>query len=336
MSTRVASSETGRRRTRRTTVVAAAMAVAVAGLAAGPAGATAPADELADVRLAYVQGFGSLPVHVAQTEGFFADHGLSVEEIPGNDMPLWVQALDDQYDIALSIPSITMAASVAGIDHVVVSGLARTSTEQPNIPLMTSDEDIQSFGDLAGKRVGVLNLAGTIAESILFLVEEAGGDPNDVVLVPTPFPAMQDSLEAGLLDAATLAIPFDAALGQVEGYRSLGDPVVAAAEAINGQIDPVNSYFVASRTFAEENPQVAEAFRAALDEAIEWIVANDEAARTSLVEWLDVPADVTAAATLPLFSTEVTVEDFDVFYTLAKGSGSLTGEPDLASLVWQP
>lgn len=298
--------------------------------------AAEPAAEPVELRLAYVQGFGSLPVHVAQVNGFFEQHGLVVEETPGNEMPLWVQALDAQYDIVLSIPSIQMGSMVAGIDSVVVSGLVRSTDEAPNIPLMTADEEIQTWGDLAGKRVGVLNLAGTIAESILFLVEHEGADPNDVTLVPTPFPAMQDSLEAGLIDAATLAIPFDAALAASGDYRNMGEPVVAAAEVITGQTDPVNAYFIASREYAEANPDVIERFRAALDEAIAWVLDHDAESRDLLVSWLGLPPEVAAAANIPVYSTEVSVADFDVFYQLAVDRGSLIGEPDLENAVWAP
>lgn len=298
--------------------------------------ASEPAPEPAELRLAYVQGFGSLPVHVAQVNGFFADRGLTIEETPGNEMPLWVQALDSQYDVVLSIPSIQMGSMVAGIDSVVVSGLVRSTVEAPNIPLMTADPEIQTWGDLAGKRVGVLNLAGTIAESILFLVEHEGGDPNDVTLVPTPFPAMQDSLEAGLIDAATLAIPFDAALAASGDYLNMGEPVVAAAEVMTGQTDPVNAYFIASRDYAESNADVIERFRAALDEAIEWILDNDAESRDLLVSWLGLPPAVAAAANIPVYSTEVSAEDFDFFYQLAVDRGSLIGEPDLANVVFEP
>jgi NitT/TauT family transport system substrate-binding protein len=296
---------------------------------------TDPPQELTEVRVAYVQGFGSLPVHVAQTQGFFADHGLAVTETSGTDFVLWAQALDSQFDIVLSVGSVTLGATIAGLDLTVVSGLLRSDAEAGNNPIMTRDDDIESIEDLAGKRVGVLSLAGTVAESILWLVDEAGLDPNSVTLVPTPFPAMADQLNAGQLDAASAAIPFDAVLEQ-QGYRSIGDPVVAASTVITGSDESANAFFVSSRDFADGNPDVIEGWRAALDDAVSWIEADEEAARALLVDWLELPADVVEIATLPRYSVEVTAADFEVFRALGLARGSLTSDPDLAGLVWQP
>ena len=314
-------------------IVAALVAASCGDDDDGDDAAAAGTDGLTSVRIAYVEGFGSLPVHVAATQGFFEDNGLAVEETPGTDFSLWIQGLDRQFDIVLGIGPPTLGALGAGIDVVGVSGLVRSDDAAPNNPILTNDDSIQSIEDLAGKRVGVLNATGSVAESIEYLVEEGGGE--EVALVPTPFPAMPDQLNAGQLDAASVVIPFDAVLLE-QGYRSVGDPVVEYAKATTGSDDTANAFFISTRSYADDNPDVIEAWQTSLQQAIDWIAANEAEARQLVVDWLEVPAEVVEIATLPNFSTDLSAEDLEVFGALSQDRGNLEEIPNLEDFIWQP
>jgi NitT/TauT family transport system substrate-binding protein len=320
----------------RSTTRALGAAVAVLSLAVlaacggGAAGDTAPSSGSGSpVRITVVAGFGSLPIHVADVKGYFAEHGVNAQILENTSTASFGPGLGKQYDFILSTPMDFLAGASKGIDLTAVSGMQINSAKSPNNVLITKDASITSVADLKGKRVGVVSLAGGGYGAIIFALNKSGLTKSDVTLVATPFATMVDQLNAGNLDAAISTTPFWSTAVKSGDLRIVEDVPFAAA----GEGSP-NVFYSTSKQYAAANPKIVDGFRAAMKEATTWIDQNPDQARAQLVSWLKLPADVVAASPLPAFDTAMDVGKIEPFVPIAQISGQVSGTvPDLKTLV---
>ena len=90
---------------------------------------------------------------------------------------------------------------------------------------------------------------------------QGGVDPAKVNYVEVTFPTQNDALKSGAVDAVVTAQPF---VARIEGA---GNGSVAAHYAAElNRRDPIIEY-VASRDWAQKNPEAVKAFREAIAEA---------------------------------------------------------------------
>src|SRR5918996_2026927 len=170
-----------------------------------------------EIRLAVIPAFGSLPIHVADVQGFFEDEGLDLQTTETQDVPGAVAALGKQFDIALAAPSIMLAANAQGANLQGISGMQVVDQQHLN-SVLVSKEPVNSFADLEEKSVGVIALSGGSIQATEYLIQSEGGDPQTVNFSAVPLPTMADQVEAGRIDAAVSAVPFFTGLGR----RALG------------------------------------------------------------------------------------------------------------------
>jgi len=286
------------------------------------------------VRVPFTAGFGTLPVHVADTQGFFKKNGLNVKLTEGLQLPTYIAALGRQYDIAMATPSGFLDAASKGLKVQAVSHVQIVDDAHKNQVIVTKDP-ISSLTELKGKRIGVPTLTGASAQSLLYMAKAVGLSANDLKLVQTDYPNMADQLKAGRLDATMSAIPFYSGL-QADGYTVGPDLMVQAVTAASkGQTKAgIGALFAASPEYAAKNPDVIKKWRASLEEADQWIAANEAKARELVKTWLKVPDAVAKNAPLPGFAVDITAKDIEPYKTIAESVGGLKPGLDVSKLVW--
>jgi NitT/TauT family transport system substrate-binding protein len=312
----------------------AALASGCGGDDASSSATTSGSSGTKTVRVAYIPAFGTLPLHVAQERGLFEKHGLKVEATEGTDVAAYTAALGKKFDVTLSSPSGMLTAAAAGRTVQVVSGLQPVDAEHPNNVLVTK-APLQSIADLKGKKVGVALLAGLSYDATRYLLMDAGVNPEDVQFSAVPLPTMADQVKAGQLDAAVSSVPFFTGLDglAVSDY----DLVARAAEiATDGAMKSSPAgILISDASFGEQQPETVAAFRDALQEAMAYIDAYPDEARTMVTEWLKLPPAVAQAAPMPAYTVDIDFEALQPWVDIAKETGSLRADPPpVDELVW--
>ena len=249
---------------------AAALALAaLAWLAPGPA----RADPL---RVAASRGPLSLPLFIAQRQGFFAGEGLEVSFIDciGGRRCLRL-VLDGKADVATSAEMAVVQESFAHGDAAIVATMVHASD---NLKLVArKGGDIARSEQLAGRRMGVS--VGTSAQYQLELhLLAVGVDPRRVAMVPLQPEDMAGALKDGRIDAAVVWEPF--------AYAALhgADPVGVRLPLAGGYIE---NYGLAARQalIAQRGDVVVRLLRA-VDSAEQFIQAHPAEAQAVLRERL--------------------------------------------------
>ncbi len=144
------------------------------------------------------------PPLVAEELGFFADENVEAELAPAaEEIPSTAFLENGDADIAISdVDEIVIARSKGG-EQVVVFSPQHSNTAGTVVP---EDSEIQSFGDLAGKRVGLASEEDT--SIFRAQLEDAGLAEGDIdtVVVGTSGATIANVLREGEVDAYVGAV----------------------------------------------------------------------------------------------------------------------------------
>lgn len=272
--------------------------------------AAASVSPTATIRVSYSYSTTLLPVYAGVAEGLFAKYGLKVEESPESNPVLTTSALGKQYDIVMQTPSGFLAAVQQGLNVIAVSNCAENNSTTPNTYVMVpGDSPIKSLKDLVGKRVGVVNVTSASTIALQYVALKQGLSKDSFKFVTVPFANMADQLKAGNIDAAVPVIPYSTVLEQA-GYRSISTPTVEASQLSINSDKSTNAFFIANKTWAQQNPAIIAAWRAGLQDSIDWIAANKAAALQLATQMTDLPASVLEASPLSTFAVALSGDDF--------------------------
>lgn len=270
-----------------------------------------------------------LPVQVALQEGIFEKHGLAVETVPAQSGSGLVPAvLEGSVDVAYgsTMTYLLGMEKELPIEVVHMAGAEERPEGEPGgehstlVLMVNDDSPIDSPADLEDKIVSV-NGVGSIQEvAVKTAVEEAGGDPDSVQLLELPLSQAQGALEAGRIDAASVNVPFTTIMLN-DGMRSIGETV----KSIDGKNSNLELYFT-SQQFAEENPEALEAFRAALDEAIDLVNDDLELSRETLENYTDIDPEIIEQLPILHFQKGVSLEEVTALVAAAKKQGVLADD----------
>ncbi|GAA1380889.1 ABC transporter substrate-binding protein [Pseudonocardia kongjuensis] len=279
------------------------------------------------LRVASNSNATALPFWIAQDQGLFEKHGLDVDYTKIENVATLPQALGTTFDIVLSTPTLAIASTAQGIPMSEVSGSSVDVPDNPSGFLMVPEgSGVSDVGQLAGARIGVLNETGTLHIATRNWLQQSGVDLDSLEIVQVDGPAQADQLRSGRIDAVETVIPFNEQIEEAGGI-SLGSPFQSLAE----EITPI--YWAARTDWAEQNRPVIERFRAALDEAQQFIVDNDAAARSVLQDELGYPDDVIANLELPTFDTAVRPQDVEPWLEAMRSTTGFAGDVDVDRLV---
>ena len=235
----------------------------------------------------------SLPVSVAEREGFFRREGLNfrvVVPIPGGSDKMIDALHDDTCDVTHVATPFLIRAALAGSDALAIAA----EFNNPIYSLVARPE-IKGFPDLKGKLLGLADEAGTITISTRKLLALHGlrdGDFRVKTIEGTP--TRFSCLRRGECVAVPLGQPQDL-LALNEGYRLLG----LSTEAVPEFLYTVTA---ARRSWAEANKDAVLRYVRALASSFKFIRdrANRKAVAKTIVETTGSSATI-AEQTLALY-----------------------------------
>lgn len=319
---------------RRAVLVANALALALIATACGDsspdtAGDTNSSDPgPTEVRVAYVPATTTLPLHVAEAQGYFDQHGLDVtltEAANISDIPA---TLGRQFDIALGTATDLIRAGRAGVDVVQIAGNTIDTEENPFVRLVVRpDSGIENVAQLEGKTVASPTLSGVIHVAVLYWAQQEGVDPSAITGVQVPPPNLPDQLQAGQVDAVEALEPFASQL-VANGNVSLGDPFAAIGLPL------ATNFWIADGEWARSNPEAIDGYVEALEQAVTYIDKNPAEARAVLQDYTGFPAAIADTVPLPTYDFDIRAEDLATWGQVLQEIGQLDGEVDPNELIF--
>ena len=316
--------------------VLAVTALAVSGCTdSGSSPEPAPDDtttsETRSVRVAALPIAETGALWAAIDEGIFADYGLELEIVPAQGGAQAIPALlSGDIEFAIGQPFGPFRADLQDLGITIIGDYADSLAEGMDVNGVVSlgDSGITGPADLAGKRVAVNSLVAAGDVTIMKAVQDAGGDPSTIEFVEVAFPEAQAQLEAGNIDAAWVPDPF---MSMVVGPG--GNLVVHPYQATIPGLTVLTT--ITTQELIESEPELVADFAAAMAEALDWAMENEEAVRAAIVENMGIPEEAAAGITLPTFTSELKIGDLEALAALAVEFGVLDAEPNLDRLVQQ-
>jgi NitT/TauT family transport system substrate-binding protein len=301
-------------------------AILFLGLAGTLGAPIAPGEAATTLSVGYGTAGDFLPLLVAQDKGFLAQHGLDAQlvSIPNGSMsPSAIESGSVQ--IAFTTPSILILADAGGLDQVAVAGAARLLRSNPRSALVTrAGVTVTKAEDLIGKRVGVPGLNQALDLNIKKWMLDHGIALDRYKTVEAPLPQLPDMLKAGQIDAAPLVEPvLGRAIAQGDGTKSVDITSI-------DNPDELGSLWEAKGAWATANKPAIAGFRAALDEAITYIRANPDDAKTIEKKYLKF-----AEPSLPDFATKIAPADFQYWIDILTRLKLLPQPVEAAKIVFE-
>ncbi|MFF5288709.1 ABC transporter substrate-binding protein [Paractinoplanes globisporus] len=269
--------------------IGAAMVMAIAACGGGSSGndttdsAGGQSGQLA-LRIAYNPNATNTTIVVADQQGFFKKNGLDVKLTATQNSAALIPSIGKQFDLITVTPPSLLQAAAQGLKPILVAAEdVENSTDKRNSYVIGA-KGVNSVADLKGKTIGVPSLSGNLYEGAVILLDKAGLKKTDVKFLQVPFADMAGGLKTGTIQAAVTIFPFNGQLlGQ--GGVDLGNPTDVSG---NGG-DALSAGWVATADWANSNKATIDAFNKAQDEALEWMKANDAAAKQILVKDFKLP-----------------------------------------------
>ncbi len=285
----------GRRLRRPWPVALLLVASAIAACQVGPT-ATAPAQPT-EIRIAVLPILDTLPLYVAEAEGYFADQEfalsfVTVASAAERDQLLQAGQVDGIITDLVALALYNRDASTRAEANVVAVRLAMVPT--PDAAqfrvLASAASELATPADLANVPIGVSE--GTIIEYVTDRVLEAEGLTRDeIVTMAVPgIPERMALLDAGDLRAATLPEPL-ASLAIQQGARVIVDDIAHP--------DVSASVYAFRRAFLAAHPDAVRRFLDAVDRASQAINADKGRWSDLLVERKLIPAPLEGRYPLP-------------------------------------
>jgi NitT/TauT family transport system substrate-binding protein len=211
---------------------------------------------------------GDVLVFLAQSEGYFARAGVEVEvrAMSSGDAIAAAIVAGELALGSMNVVSLALAHQNGIPLHIVAPGAVYDSSVPGSQLMVRKDAPYRSAADLNGKTIAVNVLKGSAYLTAQAWVDRNGGDAKSVRWVEVPFSAMAAALEAGRIDAASIAEP--AATAARATCRSLGAPNDAVGRTY------LISAYVTSDSWLERHRDAARRIRAALRSAAIWYDAN--------------------------------------------------------------
>ncbi|MFX1767719.1 MULTISPECIES: ABC transporter substrate-binding protein [Paraburkholderia] len=271
------------------------------------------------VRVASVVSAAWLPLWVAKDQGMFDAHGLDVDITTVQNVSSVVGALGRQFEISGCTPIDIIKARLRKLDIVGISGNTqeRSSNQQMRF-VVTANGPIQSMADLKGQVVATPSLNGVIHVATLNALRERGIDPKGIRFQEMSFANMGDQLAVGRVAAAEIVEPY-ASASMKKGVNSLGDPMLSVGDPV------VLTCWMANGQWARLNHATLVAWRAALNDAIQYIQKNDKASRAVLAKWTHLPNEIANSTRLPAYHTHLDDNDIEIWIRASLAAGVISG-----------
>ncbi|MBG0842585.1 sulfonate ABC transporter substrate-binding protein [Ectopseudomonas toyotomiensis] len=238
------------------------------------------------LRIGY-QKYGTLVLLKAKgtLEKRLAEQGVEVKwtEFPGG--PQLLEGLNvGSVDFGVTGETPPVFAQAAGADLLYVA-------HEPPAPsgeaiLVPKDSPIKSVAELKGKKV-VLNKGSNVHYLLVRALEDAGLKYSDITPVYLPPADARAAFERGSVDAWVIWDPFQSAAEKQLQARTLRDGT--------GLVDN-HQFYLATRTYAEQHPQVIGALVEEIRGVGEWVKGNLDEATSQVAPLIGLSPEITRQA----------------------------------------
>jgi NitT/TauT family transport system substrate-binding protein len=285
-------------------------------------------EEPVTLKLAMLPIMDTLPAHVAQEQGYFADENLVVEFLPVGSAPDRDQLIKSGQADGMVNELLSTMFYNSDSPEVITLRYARKATPQfPHFYILAaSDSGINTVEDVIGHEIGISE--GTIIEySTDRLLQEAGLSAGDFETIAVPqIPNRLALLGSGELAAANMPDPA-AALAIQNG----------ATVVIDDSKYPQygHSVYTFRKDLVDENPAAIHGFLNAIERAVSDINNDKDQWSGLLSEKSLVPPPLLGSYTVPDFPTAgvPTEEQWVDMLQWAQENGYLSGDLDYEDSV---
>lgn len=238
------------------------------------------------LRIGY-QKYGTLVLLKAKgtLEKRLADKGIEVKwtEFPGG--PQLLEGLNvGSVDFGTTGETPPVFAQAAGADLLYVAYEPPAPTSEAI--LVPKDSPLKSVADLKGKKIA-LNKGSNVHYLLVRALEDAGLKYSDIQPVYLPPADARAAFERGSVDAWVIWDPFQAAAENQLQARTLRD----GQGLVNN-----HQFYLATKPYAEKNPEVVEVLIEEIRGIGEWTKANSTAATAQVAPLLGLSAEITRVA----------------------------------------
>jgi NitT/TauT family transport system substrate-binding protein len=202
------------------------------------------------------------PLWLAQDLDFFGKYNLAAQVVlVRNNQMLAAGLASGDIDVGYTGGTTVLGAAAAGVELRLVAGFVSRGRGY-----LLVRSDVKKGADLAGKRVGVQSIGGTLWMYVMLTLEQLGLDTTRDrihLLVIGDQTIIARSLESGVVDAAVLTTRTYIPSLKKKGFSVLTE--VTPAMAATG--------IVTRKSYLEKNPEVLEAIMKALIEGEHFMMA---------------------------------------------------------------
>ena len=279
----------------------------------------APVNNVGTLKIAVLPIIDTLPMYVAEAEGLFAKHGVTVEFIPVASAPERDQLLAaGQADGTINETLSVMLFNKDGIQMQAVRYALRPSEGYGHFFILASAKSgITDAQGLKGIEIGVSQ--GTVIEYVTErLLQSEGLSADEIKTIAVPkIPDRMALLASGKLSAGVLPDPLASlAISQ------------SAVKVLDDSLHPEYGFSVISfrKEVIDASPDAVKAFLAAIEEAAD-LINLDSSKYTSLLSDKGlVPPPLLKTFQVPPFPDQAvpTESEWNDALEWAKGKGMLT------------
>ncbi len=226
------------------------------------------------------------PVLYAVRAGLFRKAGLDVDLQHGDNSSAVAAAIvGGTFDIGKVQTTSIIRAHEKGVPLTIIAPAAIYDAKTPMGGLLVAKTtEIRTSADLAGKRIGVITLGGTMRIAVDAWMVRHGGDPKQLIYTELPVPACFEALKKNRVDMCEIVYPALAA--------ALESPDVKLFPAYSA-VAPLFAFsaWVSSTDWASKNPEAARTFARVIAEAATYTNAHPQETAQMLSDYTSVPLD---------------------------------------------
>ena len=328
---------------------------ATVALLAAPAAAQDPKANGETLNIQHYAGTtGNMHAVIAAKKGFCEKYNFKCDLKIINSGILGLQTLIGKtIDIALTGTDLTANTINAGGDVVIVGTAINPGvlfvTARSDVPFPNKDKPYPAvMNDFKGLKIGVTGRGAAAEVYMNVMLRDAGLQASDVtyVAVGGPQTAYTSMVVGKQIDAVMNFEPLGALCGHTKLCKMVVDLTAGEGPDIARRVEGAGVVLVARREFAEANPSLMAAYRAAMTDAAAWMKnpANfDELVQiyTPLISFGDIAGAEELRRTwlksaVPSYSTDLKVNREAVKATIAFGVEykSLEKSVEVSKVVW--
>lgn len=267
-------------------------ALLVAALTIAPAATRA--DDMPTIRIGTTPIDAGAEPYYAQAMGFFKAAGINVEiQAMANGSVLSAAVAGGALDIGQSNVVSLSAAHERGIPFVLLAPASIYTSKQPQSALVVAaNSTLRVAKDLNGKTIAVNGLKTISQLGPEAWIDKNGGTLSTVKFIEMPFPAMEDALTSGRVDAALITEPM------LSDMKSHGLKVLNNVYDSIGKDFQLGAWFTTS-AWAKAHPDLVKKYVAVMLQTARW--ANTHHAESAKILEAETKTPVTPTTMRVIF-----------------------------------